>query len=68
MLLNTIEGCDATDRQTMRALPTEPLEILRYALRELEQGIRREGEVPSIVHVSQVVNEGITFLEAEAPE
>ena len=65
MLRNTMESRDATDRQTMRALPTEPLEILRYALSEIEQGIRREGKVPSIVRVSQIVNEGITFLEAE---
>ena len=67
MLRDTMEMHAATGRQTMRPLPTEPLEILRYALSEVEQTAYPGDEVPSIVWIRNILNEGITHLKAEPP-
>ena len=64
MQRDTLGNWAATDRQKMRPLPKEPVEILRYALSELEQTM--SPETPSIVHVRHTLIEGITFLETEA--
>jgi hypothetical protein len=60
---NTNEDRAATERQTMRPLPKEPVEILRYALSELARTTCPEA--PSVVHLRRDLIEGITFLEAE---
>ena len=49
MRRDTRETYAATGRQTMRPLPTEPLEILGYALSEVEQTVCPADEVTSIV-------------------
>ena len=54
MLRDTMESQATTGRQSMPALPTEPLEILRYALSEVDQTVCREREAPSIVSVSHI--------------
>jgi hypothetical protein len=64
MLRDTLRNWATPDRQEMRPLPKEPVEILRYALSELEQTMCPE--TPSIVHVRHTLIEGITFLETEA--
>ncbi|HUD57780.1 MAG TPA: hypothetical protein VMR02_21305 [Terracidiphilus sp.] len=64
MLRDTLGNWATTDRQKMRPLPKEPVEILRYALSELEQTMCPE--TSSIVHVRHTLIEGITFLETEA--
>jgi hypothetical protein len=66
MLRDTMESQATTGRQSMPALPTEPLEILRYALSEVDQTVCREREAPSIVSVSHILIEEISFLEAKA--
>jgi len=66
MLHNTMESWADTSRQTMRALPTEPLEILLYSLGELEQTVRPDDETLSLVRVRNTLNEGIAFLRAAA--
>ncbi|MDR3797485.1 MAG: hypothetical protein P4K93_05010 [Terracidiphilus sp.] len=53
-------------RQTMRALPTDPLEILLYALGEVEQTVWHDDEFPSLVGVRNILNGGITLLRAGA--
>ena len=46
MLRDTMESQAATGRQSMPALPTESLEILPYALREVDQTVCRERGSP----------------------
>ena len=65
MLRDTREMHPATGRQTMRPLPTEPLEMLRYALSEVEQTVCPANEVPSIVWTRDILKEGIILLKTE---
>ena len=62
---------DTTERRLLTGrqhpLPTGPLEILRYALNQVEQTAYPDDEVPSIVRTRNILNEGIIFLKAEAP-
>jgi hypothetical protein len=64
--------CDTTQNRAvpgcrrMRPLPTEPLEILRYALGELEQTACPDDEAHSTVWIRNILNEGIAFFGAEA--
>jgi len=67
MLRDTIGSRAATGRQTMRPLMTEPIEILRYALSELEQTMCTEDEASSFIYLRQILNEGIIFLQQRRP-
>jgi hypothetical protein len=66
MLCDTMENRAATGCRRMRPLPTEPLEILRHALGEVEQTVCPDDEAPSVVWIRNILNEGIAFLRAEA--
>ncbi|MDR3753132.1 MAG: hypothetical protein P4K78_04740 [Terracidiphilus sp.] len=65
-MYGTMESQAAVSRQTMRALPTDPLEILLYALGEVEQTVWHDDEFPSLVGVRNILNGGITLLRAGA--
>jgi len=62
----TMESQADVSCQTVRALPTEPLEILFYALGEVEQTMRHDDESPSLVWLRDILNEGIASLIAGA--